>query len=258
MMNKRLLILLSLILVLAMLCACGTEVADTNSEELAEESVESVETEVLDSIGEPDNSKTEVVLEVVNGTDVEIKEWKMRMNDEEEFSENMLDETDTFLPEETSILYFDPKTDDQARLAEVEVVTAKGTYTIGAFPLDDADTVTVCMKDDVMYLKYHSDTADKDMDTYEDELTRIANEKAAEEAAAAAAASSQSAPSGSASSGASYSGGSSSSSGGSSSGGSSGSGSSSSSGGDSGSSGGDTGSSGGSDDGCIGDDGLMY
>ena len=244
-MKKRFLVLFALVLVLAMLCACGAEVADTSEEPAAEESVESVEAEVLDSIGEPDNSKTEVVLEVVNGTDVEIKEWKMRMNDEEEFSENMLDETDTFLPEETSILYFDPKTDDQARLAEVEVVTEKGTYTIGTFPLDDADTVTVCLKDDVMYLKYHSDTADKEMDTYEDELARIANEKAAEEAAAAAAAA-QSAPSGSASSGTTYSGGSSSSySGGSSSGSSS-------------SSGSDSGSSGGSDDGCIGDDGLMY
>ena len=243
-MKKRLLVLLSLVLALALLCACGTEMADT-SEPAAEESVESVEAEVLDSIGAPVNAKTEVSIEVVNGTPDEIKEWKMRMNDEEEFSDNMLNDTDTFLPEETSILYFDPKTDDQARLAEVEVTTAKGTYVIGTFPLDDADTVTVCLKDDVMYLKYHSDTANKDMDTYEDEQTRIANEKAAEEAAKAAAASAQTAPSGSATSGSSYSGGSSSSSGGSSSGGSS-------------YSGGDSGSSGGSDDGCIGDDGLLY
>ena len=248
----RKLSIISFILALMMLalCACGTtaEVAsESDSSDSAVVTATPKPTPEMKTIGEKTDSETAVSLEVKNYTGEAITSWKVKLTGEDTFSEDMLETGDPFLQNASRMLIVDPKNKDSNRMCDVEVTFEDVTATIHNFPLDDADYVELRKEDNVVYLIYKSLTSKKEINTLEDE--QAAFEAAdAEKAAEAAKTTTSTSSSGSGSSG--YSGGSSSSS-------SSGSGSSGYSepvsGGGADSSGGS-----GSDDGCIGDEGLMY
>ena len=161
----------------------------------------------------------------------------------------MLEAGDPFLQNTSRMLIVDPKNQDSNRLCDLEVAFEDATATIHNFPLDDADYVELRKEDNVVYLIYKSLTAKKEVNTLEDEQAAF---EAAEAEKAAESAKSATSTTNSGSGSSSYSGGSSSPSGSSGNSGSSGysepvSGGGSESYGESG-----------SDDGCIGDEGLMY
>lgn len=246
--NMRKLSIVSFIMALMMLalCACGTTaevVSEAGSSDNTVATVTPKPTPEMKTIGVKTDSETAVSLEVKNYTGEAITSWKVKLTGEDTFSENMLEAGDSFLQNASRMLIVDPKNKDSNRLCDVKVTFEDVTATIHNFPLDDADYVELRKEDNVVYLIYNSLTSKKEINTMEDE-------QAAFEAAEAAKTATSTTNSSSSSS--SYSGGSSSSFG------SSGSSSPSDysepvSGGGSESSG-----SSGSDDGCIGDEGLMY
>ena len=241
----RKLSIISFILALMMLalCACGTtaEVAsESDSSDSAVVTATPKPTPEMKTIGEKTDSETAVSLEVKNYTGEAITSWKVKLTGEDTFSKDMLETGDPFLQNASRMLIVDPKNKDSNRMCDVEVTFEDVTATIHNFPLDDADYVELRKEDNVVYLIYKSLTLEDEQAAFE--------AAEAENAAEAAKTTTSTSSSGSGSSG--YSGGSSSSS-------SSGSGSSGYSepvsGGGADSSGGS-----GSDDGCIGDEGLMY
>ena len=250
-MRKLSIISFVMALLMLVLCACGTT-AEVASESDSSDSVAVTATPKptpeMKTIGEKTDSETVVSLEVKNYTGEAITSWKVKLTGEDAFSENMLTEGDTFLQNASRLLIVDPKNKDSNRLCDVEVTFEDVTATIHNFPLDDADYVELRKEDNVVYLIYKSLTSKKEINTLEDEQAAF---EAAEAEKAAEAAKTTTAPTNSGSGSYGYSGGSSSSSGSSSSGSSSYS---------EPVSGGGSDSSGGSgrDDGCIGDEGLMY
>ena len=252
--NMRKLSIVSFVMALLMLvlCACSTTAEVTSESDSSESSAVTATpkpTPEMKTIGEKTDSETAVSLEVKNYTGETITSWKVKLTGEDTFSEDMLEAGDPFLQNTSRMLIVDPKNQDSNRLCDLEVAFEDATATIHNFPLDDADYVELRKEDNVVYLIYKSLTAKKEVNTLEDEQAAF---EAAEAEKAAESAKSATFTTNSGSGSSSYSGGSSSSSGSSGNSGSSGysepvSGGGSESYGESG-----------SDDGCIGDEGLMY
>lgn len=236
---KRGTILILIAVMLLTLCACGTTDAEPVSEEASaveESTSESVQEPAVKLIGTETDSPTAVMMEVLNSTGQDITSWKVKLTGAEAYSENMLE--GSFVAKETRILFVDPENDNENRLCDVELEIAGESHTIHNFPLDDAEEMEICLSDGIVYLQYPSITTGKYTNTLDDEKALIAAE-AAKSAPASSGSSSSGSGSYSGSSGSGYSGYS----------------------GSSGStdySGSSGGSDGGSDDGCIGDDGLLY
>ena len=243
-MKKNSIISILMALLMLVLCACGTTAEDVfegESSDSAPVTAIPKPTPEMKTIGEKTDSETAVSLEVKNYTGEAITSWKVKLTGEDSFSEDMLAEGDTFLQNASRMLIVDPKNNDANRLCDVEVTFEDVTATIHNFPLDDADYVELRKEDNVVYLIYNSLTSKKEINTLEDEQAAFEAKEAAEAVKTATTTTS----SGSGSSG--YSGGSSSSG----------------SGGSSGysepvSGGSDSSGDSGGDDGCIGDEGLMY
>ena len=243
-MKKNSIISILMALLMLVLCACGTtaeDVSEGESSDSAPVTATPKPTPEMKTIGEKTDSETAVSLEVKNYTGEAITSWKVKLTGEDSFSEDMLAEGDTFLQNASRMLIVDPKNNDANRLCDVEVTFEDVTATIHNFPLDDADYVELRKEDNVVYLIYNSLTSKKEINTLEDEQAAFEAKEAAEAVKTATTTTS----SGSGSSG--YSGGSSSSG----------------SGGSSGysepvSGGSDSSGDSGGDDGCIGDEGLMY
>ncbi|MGL6200274.1 MAG: hypothetical protein ACRC3H_15195 [Lachnospiraceae bacterium] len=289
-MKKKIMIALCLTASLAVLTMTGckkeeeTEVPD--QETVEEEQVE--EEEVLKTIGVEEEDAFKVKL--TNSTGKDIKGLSIKMIDEEEFPESLIEaEGDVYAIDESVYLYYKPTEEEQTEEAaegdederlltpgyDIQLTFADDTVVVlHSFPFDDIEEGALYLEEEVAFLKYDSVSSGDSVETKEAELAIKEQEKAAaeaaqkaaeEQAAAEAAAAEQAAAEAAAAEKAAAEAAAAKSSSSSSSSGSSGASSSSGSGSSSGSAAstsdsGNSGSSGSTsnDDGCVGDDALTY
>ena len=186
-MKKIAVISLLMALLMLVLCACGTTEEVTSEEESTVSAVTPTPkpTPEMKTIGAKTDSETAVAIEVKNYTGEAITSWKVKYTGGDAFSENMLEEDDIYLQNGTRILYLDPKTKDASRLCDIELTFEDITATIHNFPLDDTEYVELRKEDNVVYLIYESQTSKKEISTLEDEQTIAEAEEAAKAAEAA-------------------------------------------------------------------------
>ena len=201
--------------VLVTLCLCMIGLAGTvtgcgsKKEETPVVEEEKKEPE-LKAIGQEDKEAFKV--EVKNATGKNIKGVAIKLTDEDAYPENMLEEGDVFVDQESRNLYYKAleKNENEDVTEEFETTENDGTddekvleqgydvqltfeddstAELHAFPFGDIEKGDLCYADDVAYLTYTSIESKEQIDTKEAELAvkQAAEQKAAEEAAQAAA-----------------------------------------------------------------------
>ena len=206
-MKRKVLVTLCLCMIglAGMVTGCGSQKEETP---VVEEEKKEPE---LKTIGQEDKEAFKV--EVKNATGKNIKGVAIKLTDEEAYPENMLEEGDVFVDQESRNLYYKAleKNENEDVTEESETTENDGTEDekvleqgydvqltfeddstaeLHAFPFGDIEKGDLCYADDVAYLTYTSIESKEQIDTKEAELAvkQAAEQKAAEEAAAQAAA----------------------------------------------------------------------
>lgn len=202
-MKKKILVTLCLTVSLAVLTMTGckkeeeTEVPD--QETVEEEQVE--EEEVLKTIGVEEQDAFKVKL--TNSTGKDIKGLSIKMIDEEEFPESLIEaEGDVYAIDESVYLYYKPTEEEQTEEAaegdederlltpgyDIQLTFADDSVVVlHSFPFDDIEEGALYLEEEVAFLKYDSVSSGDSVETKEAELAIKEQEKAAAEAAQKAA-----------------------------------------------------------------------
>ena len=140
----------------------------------------------LKTIGEKAEGETVFTVKLMNRTGKDITGMAVKGAKEEEYPENMLTEGDVFVQDEKRILYYDAAAVIEANEAEnnvdenrplikpiynIQVTFADETVQeLHSFPFGDAEEVTLCQGEEVLYITYTSVAEGTEFNTEEAEL----------------------------------------------------------------------------------------
>lgn len=195
---------------IGLLCTgCSEEITDAEVSETEEatavteatettEATEATTEEELAVLGTEAVGDTVYVIELTNATERNITEFTISTDDGETYSDNYLEDDDTYAADETRILYYDTAADteeesvddasstDEEELPEITVHLVfddETTADVHVFPYTDMEAATLLLDEDgVAYLKYTSLETEEDVETLEDELAYLEAEEETTEA----------------------------------------------------------------------------
>ena len=194
--KKLVMVVIGSALVLGMFAGCGKQEAPVKSETSVVKQEVSAEPEapVLKTIGE--ESEDAYHVELTNSTGQNIISVAIYNSVSDEYSENLLEEGDPFIAQETRILYC-PKVEEEADADEenpdeklttteydIEIqLEDESTYVLHAFPFEAMEKGEIIVEDDIAYITYGEySTKEAELAIKEAEEQAKAEEEAAAEA----------------------------------------------------------------------------
>lgn len=195
-------------------CGSGGSEPDSTAAETSAEETTAAEEEVK-TIGTADETDGTYKVRLLNNTGSDISGVSIKLIDETEFPENMMEENDVFTAGEERDLYYRPETDEAETAADesaqseasqdgsealldpgydIQLTFADGrSFILNAFPFEDIEEGELCLEDDVAFITYTSTSTNQEISTKEAQLAikAAAESQAAAEAEAAAQAESE-------------------------------------------------------------------
>lgn len=177
----------------------GSGSASAELEEEEEEEPLVPEEETFLPIGEEEEGAYQIKL--TNSTGMDITAVSVKTTEEEEYPDNFLVEEDVFAADEVRYLYYLPPVEEDAETEEVQPEEADdadeaddreltvgydvqltladdSVYILHGFPFDDVEEAELLLEEDVIYLKYISLSTQETVETREAELAIKAQEEA--------------------------------------------------------------------------------
>lgn len=199
-MKKRILSL-SLVAMFAaglLLSGCGAEKGQTDDTNKDQSVTDQDPDALLKTIGVELTGENVYQVKLTNNTGKDIVGFSVKDSSQEAFPENLLAEDDVFANGEERILYYDAtdaieaakaaqSTDANAPVLDpaydVSLTFLDGeeetVLVLHAFSFNDMESGSILLEDDVAFVSYHSTVTDQDVSTKEAEMKIKANEEAA-------------------------------------------------------------------------------
>ncbi len=154
---------------------------------------ETLEMTEIPEIGE--KTDTSAAIQLTNETGAEVTSVWLRVSGQEDWGEELVQESFTIPESESFMLNFEPEeTAEDGTTAPVEAWDLSVGYEDGSYvvmnqvDLQAAAEMTMCWEDDVAFVKYQDPETQEEISTKEDEIARRQAEEAAAQAEAEAAA----------------------------------------------------------------------